>query len=230
MDMQSLNDLLSVQDGGESLIYAACLLYPDMVKQLIEKVAKNNLNSDLRKSYFTGYQSAKWCDMLEHDLFRSLEEEPLAYPWLIKTEDDDDTQSDVQVRNKLYSIFMERSSVLFANDMTTLWMKETIGHLLNMMEAGSGSTDMTDEFIAKVTSMVVNPFTLDRYMGLKNADFTDDVTTVNPEELLGAGAGGGGRGGAHQVGGDQAADMDDEALRAQHERMVQDMMQRLNAP
>lgn len=27
-------------------------------------------------------------------------------------------------------------------------------------------------------------------MGLKNADFTDDVTTVNPEELLGGGAGG----------------------------------------
>jgi len=29
-------------------------------------------------------------------------------------------------------------------------------------------------------------------MGLKNADFTDDVTTVNPEELLGNAVGGGG--------------------------------------
>ena len=53
--MSSLNDLLSVTDGGESLIYAASLLYPDLVKKLIEKVAKQNLNSDLRKSYFTGY-------------------------------------------------------------------------------------------------------------------------------------------------------------------------------
>ena len=96
---------------------------------------------------------------------------------------------------------MERSSILFANDLTTLWLKETVGHLLNMIEAGSNSTDMTDEFIAKVTSMVVNPFCLDRYMGLKNADFTDDVTTVNPEELLGAGAAGGGG----QAGGNQAA-------------------------
>lgn len=115
----------------------------------------------------------------------------MAYPWLIKTENDDDTQSDASVRTKLYSIFLERSSILFANDLTTLWLKETIGHLLNMIEAGSSSTDMTDEFIAKVTSVVVNPFTLDRYMGLKNADFTDDVTTVDPEELLGPGAGGG---------------------------------------
>jgi len=73
-----------------------------------------------------------------------------------------------------------------------------------MIEAGSNSTDMTDEFIAKVTSVVVNPFTLDRYMGLKNADFTDDVTTVNPEELLGAGAGGGGGQPAHEVDDEQA--------------------------
>ena len=174
------------------MVYAACLLYPDLVKQLIEKVAKQNLNSDIRKSYFTGYQSAKWADMLQHELFTSLEEEPLAYPWLIKTENDDDTQSDATVRAKLYSIFMERSSILFANDLTTLWLKETVGHLLNMMEANSSATDMTDEFIAKVTSVVVNPFTLDRYMGLKNADFTDDVTTVDPEELLGPGAGAGG--------------------------------------
>lgn len=91
------------------------------------------------------------------------------------------------MREKLYSIFMERSSILFASDMTTLWLKETIGHLLNMIEAGSNSGDMTDEFIAKVTSVVQNPFYLNRYMGLKNADFTDDVTTVNPEELLGGG-------------------------------------------
>ncbi len=62
MDMQSLNDLIDAPDAGESFIYAACLLYPDLVKTLIQKVAKQNLNSDLRKSYFTGYQSAKWAD------------------------------------------------------------------------------------------------------------------------------------------------------------------------
>ena len=70
---------------------AACLLYPDLVKQVVEKCAKQNFNSDLRKSYFTGYQSAKWCDMLEHELFTSLDDEPLAYPWLINVADDDDS-------------------------------------------------------------------------------------------------------------------------------------------
>ena len=52
----------------------------------------------------------------------------------------------------------------------------------------SEDTDVVSEFIAKITSMVNSPpFRLERYMGLKNADFTDDMTTINPNELLGAG-------------------------------------------
>ena len=47
--------------------------------------------------------------------------------------------------------------------------------------------DFISEFVGKVASTVQNPFGLDRYMHLKNADFTDDVTTINPNELLGAG-------------------------------------------
>ena len=31
------------------------------------------------------------------------------------------------------------------------------------------------------------PFTLERYFDLKLADFTEDVTTINPAELLGGG-------------------------------------------
>lgn len=89
-----------------------------------------------------------------------------------------------------------------------------------MIEMSGNGTEMADEFIAKVTSFVVNPFTLDRYMGLKNADFTDDVTTVNPEELLGGA-------GAEDHGG---APIDDEAARAHQDRMVQEMMERLNNP
>ena len=40
MDMHSLNDLIEAPDAGESFVYAACLLYPDLVKMLIQKVAK----------------------------------------------------------------------------------------------------------------------------------------------------------------------------------------------
>ena len=80
---------------------------------------------------------------------------------------------------------MERSSILFNNDTTTLWLKETVGYLLNQIE--SSEDDIVSEFVGKVASTVENPFKLDRYLHLKNADFTDDVTTINPNELLGAG-------------------------------------------
>jgi len=43
------------------------------------------------------------------------------------------------------------------------------------------------EFVGKIASVVENPFKLDRYLSLKNADFTDDMTTIDPNELLGAG-------------------------------------------
>jgi len=45
------------------------------------------------------------------------------------------------------------------------------------------------EFISKVISLVESPppFVLERYSNLKIADFTEDVTTINPADLLGNG-------------------------------------------
>ena len=85
------------------------------------------------------------------------------------------------VRAKVFNIFLERSSILFASDETMLWLKEVIGFALNCIDEGELDPY---EFAAKVTSMVENPFYLDRCMHLKSADFTDDITTVNPQELL----------------------------------------------
>lgn len=48
----TLNDLL---DGpAECLIFACILLYPDIFAKLITKIAKQQLNTDLRKSWFRG--------------------------------------------------------------------------------------------------------------------------------------------------------------------------------
>lgn len=82
----------------------------------------------------------------------------------------------------MYSIFLERSSVLFAQDATILWLKEVAGFVLDQLE--EGKLDRL-EFIGKIASVVENPFKLDRYASLKNADFTDDMTTIDPNELLG---------------------------------------------
>jgi len=65
-------------------------------------------------------------------------------------------------------------------------LKQTIGYLLNAID--DERVDQM-EFISKIISLVESPvpFTLERYSELKIADFTEDVTTINPAELLGNG-------------------------------------------
>lgn len=70
-----------------------------------------------------------------------------------------------------------------------LWLKHCIGFLLNKIEEIEGQQPEydSDQLILKVASMVVNPreLSLERYMHLKVCDFTENVTTVDPNELLG---------------------------------------------
>ena len=108
-NINTLNELLMLEDA-EPLIYAAVALYPDLIVDLIQKVAKQSLNSVLKKSYFTGNQCAKWSEMLTHGHFTEVEE--LDYEWL-STDPETDKEA---VRKKVYSIFKERSSILFNND------------------------------------------------------------------------------------------------------------------
>lgn len=65
-----------------------------------------------------------------------------------------------------------------------LWLKHTIGFLLNKIEEIDDKEPEyeSDQLIIKVASMVVNPreLSLERYINLKVHDFTENVTTVNP--------------------------------------------------
>ena len=57
-----------------------------------------------------------------------------------------------------------------------------IGYLLTTLDEGSLDRDL---LIAKFTSLTPVPFcNLSRYRSLRQADFTDDITTINPNELL----------------------------------------------
>lgn len=64
-----------------------------------------------------------------------------------------------------------------------------IGFVLNKLDEGKIDRDL---FVAKVASVTDNVFAFSRYRSLKVSDFSDDITTVNPNELLMGGAGAGG--------------------------------------
>ena len=139
----------------------------------------------LNRSDAVGWQEKKLGELLsESDLLSGNEDEELLdHEWL--------GEKPVDVRNKLYEIFLERSSVLFSqtehSNSLMLWIKHTVGFLLNKIEAGEVSTHDREGLLAKIASIVEMPkeLKLDRYMDLKVADFTDNITTINPDELLG---------------------------------------------
>jgi|LauGreDrversion4_2_1035121.scaffolds.fasta_scaffold112539_2 hypothetical protein len=79
------------------------------------------------------------------------------------------------------------------------WLKEVIGFVLNKLDEGVISREIV---VAKFTSLTTTPFCfLSRYRHLRTADFTDDITTINANELLMGAAGG-----PEQFGGQEPAD------------------------
>lgn len=94
---------------------------------------------------------------------------------------------------KITEIFLERTSSLFSAEDTLLYLKEIIGGLLNILDEGTG--EERDLVIGKIVSVCQLPFDLSRYKQLLVHDFSDNLTTVDVNELFGPGANGGLAGG-----------------------------------
>jgi len=64
-----------MEASGETLVMAGCLLYPDLVHKLLQKVGKQQWTSVLKKSYFEGYQAKAWQEICQHALFAEVDED-----------------------------------------------------------------------------------------------------------------------------------------------------------
>jgi hypothetical protein len=89
----------------------------------------------------------------ESDLFsQDNDEDLLDHEWLASE------KNPVDVRNRLYEIFLERSSILFAvteqTNTLVLWIKQTIGFLLNKIEDGEDSSYDRESLLATIVSLV----------------------------------------------------------------------------
>lgn len=150
-----------------------------------------------KKSYYTGYQAKSWNEILKHEIFNQDSDDLESdYPWVLSREERSKLSEDKQreladdTLSKLYQIYVSRSSTLFSPDHILLWLKEVIGFLLNKIDAGELDREL---LVAKFTSLTSSeqPFCfLARYRHLRTSDFTDDITTINPNELMLGAAGG----------------------------------------
>ncbi len=78
----------------------------------------------------------------------------------------------------MFTIFVERSGSLFADDDILMWLREIIGFCLNKIDEDDFS-EIRELFNAQMQSGIVNcHFTWTRYRSLKTSDFKDDLTII----------------------------------------------------
>lgn len=194
----TLHLLFELPEDPEQAVYEpdmfvilTLLLYPQLLKQLLTTIAKKQFTHNLKKSWYHGYQSQNWKNILQHDLFDT-PIESLSYDWVVSANEkavlDDEDKIDSLVHEtvtKIFDIIVARSGPVYAEDETLLWLKEIIGHTLNRLD--SGDVVDRDVLVAQLHGGAVEThFAWSRYrMTLKTADFMDDLTIVAPEELMG---------------------------------------------
>ena len=59
----------------EALVISALILYPKMIEILMRKVAQKQINMNMKKSHFQGYQAKTWTEILAHTLFTEIGED-----------------------------------------------------------------------------------------------------------------------------------------------------------
>ena len=117
--------------NAEAFIISALLLYPTQVASLIKKVGHKQINQVYKKSNFMGYQEKSWTDILKHELFTKIGEDipgEHAYTWLLSHDEDtklsDENKNDLaeETLQKLYQIYVARSSSLFSPEHILLYV------------------------------------------------------------------------------------------------------------
>jgi hypothetical protein len=96
--------------NAEALVFSTCLMYPDLVQQLLMKIAKQQMSYEIKKEGWSGFQTKSWNEILTHPLFSEVDSSLMDYEWIVQSED---SERHEQVRGKVYSIFLERSSILY---------------------------------------------------------------------------------------------------------------------
>ncbi|CAI2387688.1 unnamed protein product [Moneuplotes crassus] len=191
--LQSLYNL-----SADALLMLGLSFYPALVKLILIKCEVEK-KPNFCKSYFKGHQKEPWSKILDHSIFDFNEDNEVL---------ENSLGLDSDLLNKLFDLYVDRSSECYKDDEIINWMKETIGYVLNEVDEENFDREVLFQFIFNSIGL---PFQLDRYSGLSKEFFNDDFTTVNPQDLLGPGADGG-------MGGMNPADM---------QQNMQDQMQNL---
>lgn len=115
------------------LALAVCM-YPKMIASILELTELEKQNPSHSK--LTGNGAKPWKSILSSSFMMRIEQD---YHYFFL---DINTDEDIEGIEKVIQIYPQRNRLLWRNNYANLWMKATVGFLLNEIESGSINSDV----------------------------------------------------------------------------------------
>ena len=160
------------QENANVMLLHAILLFPSIIKEIIEVDEYAKQSVALGGDIFTNWQKKSYKDILAHKVWEQGKREYI-YPCM-----NANNSADIEGISKVAEIYVERSKILWKNNKVILWVKACIGLILNQIEGGFNYEEymeglFTAEFKYKI------PFEFSRYKGLHKSNFSDRVVRID---------------------------------------------------
>lgn len=165
-------DIDPAEENANVNLIHAILLFPKVIRELIEVNEYAKQSVALGGDLFTEWQKKSYKDILNHKMWQQGKHENI-YPCM-----NINNNSDIEGINKVNEIYIERSKILWKNNKVMLWIKSCLGMILNQIEKGWNY----EEFIEKLFTAEFKyklPFEMSRYKGLIRSNFSDRVERVD---------------------------------------------------
>jgi len=154
------------------MLLHAILLFPKVIRELVEVNEYAKQSGSLGGEMFKDWQKKSFKDILGHQIWEQGKHEAI-YPCM-----NVNNTEDIAGIAKVIEIYVERSKILWKNNKVMFWVKACLGMIINQIEKGFNYEEFieslyTAEFKYKI------PFELSRYKGLLRSNFSDRVERID---------------------------------------------------
>lgn len=159
-----------INENYNVLLILSVLIYPEIIVKIINEneIHKQNLSH----SSFKGWQKKNYKEILEHPIFQE-KNQPLYTFLQLQNEDD------VEGLNKLLEIYIERSKIIWKGNSINMWIKGTLGFILNEIEDKKLNYSELFERLCSQPCCKNIPFQLRRYKSLTKQTLIEQMQRLD---------------------------------------------------
>jgi len=159
-----------IKENHNVLLILATLIYPEIIVKIINEneIHKQNLTH----SSFKGWQIKNYKEILAHPFFQ--EKNQPFYSFLQLQNEDD-----VEGLNKLIEIYIERSKIIWKGNHINIWIKGTLGYILNEIDEKNLNYSELFEKLCSQACCKNIPFELRRYKQLTKHSLIEQMQRLD---------------------------------------------------